>query len=606
MHALRFGVLITGLALLISLPTNQAYSQLVLDVNSRFDQPDANPGDGICLTAAGKCTLRAALEETNAYPNTTDFDIITFYNIPLVSGKARINVTGFGLPQITEAVKIRGGTAPPGLTRIDGSNASYANGLYLRYGSAGSVIKGMIIGNFPLAGILIIDDDIKIQHSYIGTKPNGGNLGNGTYGIHCSFGTGGSSRDILIGGADSGNVIGFNQLGGINFSHAYSSRIAGNVIGVCDDGSNCGNAGAGIRISDNLNTVGGDSLKYGNIIGFNEVGILMEDGGHSIIQNNFIGVSKEGEDIGNENDGIEIAGILWSNEIGYGPYDDISGAGSLHNTIAFNGGNAVRINGLYAQASIRGNVIYENGEQGIDLDDDGFTANDSGDADDGPNGLQNFPDIDRVGFNDTREIVFIEYEVDADTAYVRYPIVVDFYIADGVVNAEGKTYIGSDTYSTPGMLGQAEFDLSEIPFTDDDVFVATATDFFGNTSEFSPATVSVGDAFFTSIFWDSPSTPKFHPSSTNEIPGTHLLSSAYPNPFNPLTTFSLAIKEPGIVRISVHDAIGRQVAQLHNGPLTGGMTHTFNFNGAGLSTGMYVVRVAGEGFVDTERIMLIK
>ena len=35
-------------------------------VNSTADAPDANPGDGICSTASGECTLRAAIEETNA------------------------------------------------------------------------------------------------------------------------------------------------------------------------------------------------------------------------------------------------------------------------------------------------------------------------------------------------------------------------------------------------------------------------------------------------------------------------------------------------------------------------------------------------------------
>ena len=35
-------------------------------VNSLADAPDASPGDGICATALGDCTLRAAIEETNS------------------------------------------------------------------------------------------------------------------------------------------------------------------------------------------------------------------------------------------------------------------------------------------------------------------------------------------------------------------------------------------------------------------------------------------------------------------------------------------------------------------------------------------------------------
>ena len=37
-----------------------------ITVNSTADAADANPGDGVCATAEGQCTLRAAIQETNA------------------------------------------------------------------------------------------------------------------------------------------------------------------------------------------------------------------------------------------------------------------------------------------------------------------------------------------------------------------------------------------------------------------------------------------------------------------------------------------------------------------------------------------------------------
>ena len=37
-------------------------------VDSTADAEDANPGDGVCATAAGPCTLRAAIQEANALP----------------------------------------------------------------------------------------------------------------------------------------------------------------------------------------------------------------------------------------------------------------------------------------------------------------------------------------------------------------------------------------------------------------------------------------------------------------------------------------------------------------------------------------------------------
>src|SRR5689334_24013888 len=36
-------------------------------VNSTADLPDINPGDGLCATDGGACTLRAAVQEANAF-----------------------------------------------------------------------------------------------------------------------------------------------------------------------------------------------------------------------------------------------------------------------------------------------------------------------------------------------------------------------------------------------------------------------------------------------------------------------------------------------------------------------------------------------------------
>src|SRR4051812_28637704 len=56
-------------------------------VDTTVDALDVLPGDGICATAVGECTLRAAIQETNALPGA---DTITLpagtYLLTLGSG----------------------------------------------------------------------------------------------------------------------------------------------------------------------------------------------------------------------------------------------------------------------------------------------------------------------------------------------------------------------------------------------------------------------------------------------------------------------------------------------------------------------------------------
>jgi hypothetical protein len=67
---------------------------------------------------------------------------------------------------------------------------------------------------------------------------------------------------------------------------------------------------------------------------------------------------------------------------------------AARNVISANQGSGASVLGLTATGSrVLQNSIFCNGGLGVDLGDDGPTANDSGDADTGPNNLQNKPAI---------------------------------------------------------------------------------------------------------------------------------------------------------------------------------------------------------------------
>src|SRR5437867_4411551 len=72
-------ILLCTTALAIALATLRASAAplgLTFVVNSNGDNPDTNPGDEICHTSAGHCTLRAAIEESAEDPGT---DAIQFH-----------------------------------------------------------------------------------------------------------------------------------------------------------------------------------------------------------------------------------------------------------------------------------------------------------------------------------------------------------------------------------------------------------------------------------------------------------------------------------------------------------------------------------------------
>jgi hypothetical protein len=84
------------------------------------------------------------------------------------------------------------------------------------------------------------------------------------------------------------------------------------------------------------------------------------------------------------------------------------------------------------------------------------------------------------------------------------------------------------------------------------------------------------------------------------------ISDAYPNPFNPVTSFSYVLPEDGMVNVSVYDINGRQVAELVNGFRMAG-SHPLTWNASDLSSGVYIVKmIANDEHAAVQKIMLMK
>ena len=137
------------------------------------------------------------------------------------------------------------------------------------------------------------------------------------------------------------------------------------------------------------NTIGGTVVGAGNVIsGFFGYGVYISDAGTAgnLVQGNIIGADPTGTNaLGNGYANVFLQLGATNNVIGG------TGVGA-GNVIAFSGGaGVVLLNANTTNNTIRGNSIFSNGGLGIDLNNDGVTLNDTGDADLGPNNLAEFP-----------------------------------------------------------------------------------------------------------------------------------------------------------------------------------------------------------------------
>ncbi len=119
-------------------------------VNSTGDAPDTNPGDGIADAGNGDITLRAAIQEANAYQGPQ-----TIYFYIQGTGPFIIQPTS-ALPSFNEIITINAttqcGYARSPVIELDGSG-TVANGLTISGG--GSTVKGLVINNFSSYGLTL-------------------------------------------------------------------------------------------------------------------------------------------------------------------------------------------------------------------------------------------------------------------------------------------------------------------------------------------------------------------------------------------------------------------------------------------------------------------
>jgi len=102
------------------------------------------------------------------------------------------------------------------------------------------------------------------------------------------------------------------------------------------------------------------------------------------------------------------------------------------------------------------------------------------------------------------------------------------------------------------------------------------------------------------------------PTAVDDTPSAReaQLLGAYPNPFNPKTEIRYTLPSRAVVRLTVHDLAGRNLAKLVDGIRDAG-EHAVAWNGRdlsgrSLSSGVYLVSMEADGIRSTRKLTLLQ
>ncbi len=276
---------------------------------------------------------------------------------------------------------------------------------------------------------------------------------------------------------------------GIDIAVADNNTIEGNFIGLTPGGQDRGNGnGLSIRNGASNNTIGGTSPEARNIISGNGPSDNLSGTGVGIseigttgnrVMGNYIGTTKSGTgNLGNSGRGFFVGNRASGNIIG--DNDPSDGFTNAANIIAFNGLDGVDVSGATSTGnSILSNSIFSNARLGIDLDPN---SNDGvGDADTGPNNLQNFPVLSSAKTGRRATTIKGTLESTQNGTFT-----VQFFSNPKGTWEEGKKFIGQKVVATDGG-GRVSFTFKPNKKVKAGLFVTTTAtdDSTGDTSEFS-------------------------------------------------------------------------------------------------------------------------
>ena len=96
------------------------------------------------------------------------------------------------------------------------------------------------------------------------------------------------------------------------------------------------------------------------------------------------------------------------------------------------------------------------------------------------------------------------------------------------------------------------------------------------------------------------------PAEDTAAPARFTLDDPYPNPFDGTTTIRFSVESAQPVTLTLYDSVGREIRTLYAGTPSAGTLESVVIDGTNLPSGVYTVRIEGEGISAGKRITLVK
>jgi Right handed beta helix region len=473
--------------------------QAVLGANANAD------ADRITFAIAGPGPHQIALQSFALVPTG---ELVIDGSTQAGSAQNTLSTAQGGLNSVLQIVLVPTTTAPAS------SAVSVQN--------ANVTLRGMVFAGFGQSGAVTTAAStavLRVEGCYFGTDASGSS-------VHPSP----SLRGVVIasGRAHIGGVLpaqrnlmsGHSGSAVVLFSSAGpDSRIEGNLFGTDVSGLNAlgsGGPGGGHAIEVRAQSsfaarrlrIGGADLAARNIFAgsaFSAIALNCEAQvdclDELMIQGNFIGTNALGTAALPNNVQCPAQGCTASRAGGVGiSAQTVGRIQIMDNLIAYNQGAAIGwqlgANNAVGAVEIYRNRLLHNGGAGVELVKLNVVAsNDANDADEGPNRLQNAPELTSAVYQNGLAELLVNYRVDTASSSASYPLRVDFY--QSLDGDEGAVWLASELIPAASAQSLRSIAIALSAGSSGLPITALATDADGHTGKFSNV---LGDQMLRSGF----------------------------------------------------------------------------------------------------------